>query len=164
MPCVGSSADASVAPPSIACTVHAPASVKTGQPVSLKVVLHNRGATKISVLNWGTPFEEAWLQPFVTVTRDGKPVAYEGAVVKRGDPERDEYFGLSPAEQREASIDLTLAFDLTEPGPYVVVPRIVLYDVALEPVRLPRARASHQPRTIDCNTIMVTVRPKGQTR
>lgn len=151
------SADAAAAPPPIACTVRAPSSVKSGGPAPLTVALHNRGATKVAVLNWGTPFEEAWLQPFVTVNREGTPVTYGGALVKRGDPEFDEYFGLAPNERREATLDLALAFDLGAPGRYTIVPRIVLYDVATLPASLPRARAKHQPHTLACRSVTLTV-------
>jgi len=151
------SAEASAAPPVIACSVRAPASVKIGEPVPLTVALHNRGATKLAVLNWGTPFEEAWLQPFVTVTRGGKPLVYGGALVKRGDPEFDEYLGLAPTERREATIDMAQVFDFSAPGRYTVVPRIVLHDVVALPVSLPRARAKHQSHALACKSLTVIV-------
>ena len=145
-------------PPSIACTMHAPATVKVGQPVPLTVALHNRSATNMAVLNWGTPFEEAWLQPFVSVTRDGKALQYGGALVKRGDPELDEYFGLAPGERREAALDLGEVFSLIEPGRYTVVPQIVLHDVAPGSAKVPRARANHAPVTLACKPVTITIR------
>ncbi len=151
------SADAAAAPPRITCAVQVPASVKSGEPVPMTVALHNRGASKLAVLDWGTPFEDAWLQPFVTVSREGKAVPYGGAAVKRGDPEFDEYFALSANERREATIDLALAFDFREPGRYTIEPRIVLYDVATFPVSLPRARARHQPQVLTCRTQSIVV-------
>jgi peptidyl-Lys metalloendopeptidase len=153
-----SSADASVASPTIACTVHAPATVKSGQPVPLTVALHNRGATRVAVLNWGTTFEEAWLQPFITVMRDGKALQYGGALVKRGDPELDEYFSLEPGEQREAALDLGEVYSLTEPGRYTIVPHIVLHDVAPGSAKVPRSRANHAPVTLACKPVTITIR------
>jgi hypothetical protein len=153
-----SSADASAAPPNIACAMHAPATVKAGQPVPLTVALRNRGATKVTVLNWGTPFEEAWLQPFVTVMRDGKALQYGGALVKRGDPELDEYFGLAPGERREGALNLGEVFSLIEPGRYTVEPQIVLHDVAPGSAKVPRARANHTPVTLACKPVTITIR------
>lgn len=151
------SAEWAADPPPMTCTVRVPSSVKSGGPAPLTVALHNRGATKVAVLNWGTPFEEAWLQPFVTVSREGAPVTYGGAVVKRGDPDVDEYLELAPDERREATLDLALAFDLSTPGRYTIAPRIVLYDVATLPVSLPRPRAKHQSHTLTCPTLTLRV-------
>lgn len=141
------------------CTMRAPTQVTIGQPVPVTVALHNRSATGLSVLTWGTPFEEAWFQPFVTVQRDGKPVSYGGATAKRGDPERDEYVGIAPGASRDASLDLAHVFDFSIPGRYDVVPRLVLHDVARATAPLPRPRAQHQPVSLRCPSLTVTVTP-----
>ncbi len=123
----------------------------------LTMALHNRSASRVAVLNWGTPFEEAWLQPFVDVQRDGRPLAYGGAMVKRGDPEADEYVGFAANQQRVAQLDMAEVFDFSVPGRYVIVPRIVLHDVVKRPAFPPRPRGRHEPMALRCPSAVVIV-------
>lgn len=137
-------------PAVITCSASVAPTVVLGAPAMLVVELRNGGKAAVAVLNWGTPFEEAWLQPFVDVSRDGTPLAYGGAKVKRGDPERDEYFTLAASQRRSARIDLAEVFDLRATGRYVVTPQLVLHDVAPADARLPRTRAAHAGMPLHC--------------
>jgi hypothetical protein len=83
----------------------------------------------LRVLTWATPFEGAWLQPFVSVLRAGTPLPYLGATVKRGAPEASEYLRLPAGASRRAALDLRDAFDLSAPGDYRVVAELTLHDV-----------------------------------
>jgi hypothetical protein len=127
--------------------------------VALTLRLRNPGAASVSVLTWGTPFEEAWLQPFIEVQRDGQPVPYGGASVKRGDPTADEYLRLAPGQSRTARLDLTDVFDVSVPGRYTVTPRLVLHDVAARPARVPRPRSGHQPQPLACGALSFEITP-----
>jgi hypothetical protein len=145
------------APPPIVCTVSVPSLVERGQPVLVAVTLQNRSQTATALLNWGTPFEKAWLQPFVEVERDGRPVSYGGASVKRGDPERDEYVRLASGQRRTATLELSEVFDFSVPGRYTVTPRLVLHDVVALPATLPRPRAKHIAHPLACGGAQVVV-------
>ena len=57
---------------------------------------------------------------FLKVLRDGVPVNYTAALVKRAAPTADDLIVLSPGESRTAIYELSSAFDLGEGGSYVV--------------------------------------------
>lgn len=121
----------------------------------LSVQLRNRGKADVAVLNWGTPFEEAWLQPFVEVQRDGHPLAYGGATVKRGDPDASEYVRIAANGHRSAALDLAEVFDFSEHGRYTVHTRIRLYDVVNAPAGVPRVLAQHTAVSLECGPPLV---------
>lgn len=145
--------------PELTCTVHVPDSVAVGAAVPLSLGLGNSGSTGLRVLAWGTPFEEAWLQPFVEVSRDGAPLVYGGATVKRGDPGRDEYVMVGAGAVRTATLDLALVFPIDRPGRYRVVPRITLHDLVGEGVAVPRPREAHAPLGLACAPVEFVVTP-----
>lgn len=136
------------------CTLMLPAQAVAGQAVPLRLRVANPGPAGVHLLVWGTPFEEAWFAPFVTVFRDGTELAYRGAALKRGDPERSEYLYLAPGRSRSATLDLAEAFDLRQPGRYRVEPRLVLHDVLpADAARPPRSRAQHAPQAPACAAV-----------
>lgn len=149
------------APPAIACALSVPRRGTLGQPVRLTMRLRNTGAAELHLLTWGTPFEEAWFQPFVVVTHDGRDVPYGGASVKRGEPAADEYLRVAPGQTRQAAIDLDEVFDLSAPGRYTVTPRVVLHDVIAGAGRPPRPRAQHRSQALACKAVtFVLTRPR----
>ena len=141
------------------CTLMLPAQAAAGQAVPLRLRIANPGPTGVHLLVWGTPFEAAWFAPFVSVFRDGTELAYRGAALKRGDPERSEYLYLAPGRSRSATLDLAEAFDLTQPGRYRVEPRLVLHDVLpADAARPPRSRAQHAPQATACAAVTFELR------
>ena len=58
------------------------------------------------MLRWNTPFEGAWLAPFVSVTRDGRPLDYHGPMVKRAEPKADQYLRIDAQGSVSAEVDL----------------------------------------------------------
>jgi len=145
-----------VGPAPLRCTLQVPASVATGQPVRLSFSLSNRGPRALQVLRWGTPFDEAWFAAWATVTRDGVPLVYQGAAVKRGEPVAGEYLRLAVGQARRASVELAAAFDVAAPGRYRVQPHIVLHDVTAGAV--PRVRSQHAGQPLACRAVEFTVR------
>jgi peptidyl-Lys metalloendopeptidase len=63
---------------------------RLGEPLVIEFTLENLSDHNVWVLTWYTPLEGLKGKIF-EVTCDGKPVAYEGIMVKRGDPCRDDY-------------------------------------------------------------------------
>ncbi|MEY2875142.1 MAG: hypothetical protein RLZZ373_2513 [Pseudomonadota bacterium] len=86
----------------------------------LQVEVRNTGTRGMRLLRWGTPFEGAWFAAFVTVTRDGVALPYQGAMVKRGAPRPEDHFTLTAGRTTRAVIAFEPAFDLTAPGRYRV--------------------------------------------
>jgi hypothetical protein len=143
------------APPEAAlhCQLAAPAAGRAGAPFELQFSFSNSGAGRLRLLTWNTPFEPGWFNAFVTVSRDGQPLAYRGASMKRGEPAADDYLTLGAHRTRHAQVDLAAAFDLSQPGRYRVEPRLVLHDVAPVRARLPRPREAHRSRPLACNPV-----------
>lgn len=130
------------AAPALRCSLAAPARVLAGQPVVLRFTLGNPGPAPLLVLRWNTPFEGAWLAPFVELTRDGRPVPYQGPMAKRADPGPDSYLRIEARSSASAEIELSPAFDVAVPGRYRVQPRLHLADIRVAhagPVERPRA-------------------------
>jgi hypothetical protein len=153
-------ASSTPAAPALRCTLQAPAQVVAGQPVVLRFTLTNPGPVALQMLRWNTPFEGAWLAPFVNVTRDGRPLDYHGPMVKRAEPKADQYLRIEPRASASAEVDLAEPFDLSAPGRYRVQPRLMIVDLfadsAADP---PRPRQAHQGTTLACNAVEIRIVP-----
>jgi peptidyl-Lys metalloendopeptidase len=55
-----------------------------------------------------------------TITRDGKPVGYEGMHVKRPAPKAIDYLTLRPGASKTFKIELSADYDLTQAGNYTI--------------------------------------------
>ena len=148
------SAAAATTPPRLDCKVQAPAAVGVGQPVRLRVTFSNPGPAPVVLLNWGTPFEQAWFAPYLRVWHNGTELGYRGANLKRGDPDRDEYLRIAAGRQRTALADLGLAFDVSRSGRYRVEPQITVHDLLVAGTdRLPRPRERHAAQVLPCAAV-----------
>lgn len=105
--------------PALECRLTLPATARVGAPVPLQFGLINRGKSRLHVLTWNTPLE-GWFGRFLRVTQGGREIPYQGPQVKRGAPVADDYLVLAAGRNAEATLDLTQAYDLTEPGHYQV--------------------------------------------
>jgi len=159
-PAMNAQASPAAGLPPLRCTLGVPASARVGQPLPLRLTLHNRGRQTLWLLAWGTPFEQAWLAPFVTVQRDGQPLDYRGAVVKRGEPGADEYLAIAPGQRRQATLDLAEAFDLDAPGHYHVQPQLRLHDWVAGDASPPRQLARHQGAALACAPVDFRLLPR----
>lgn len=146
------------AAPALRCSVEAPARVAAGQAVVLKFTLRNPGPSPLQVLKWNTPFEGSWLAPFVELTRDGRPVPYQGPMVRRAEPKADSYLRLEGRGSATAEIELAPAFDVSVPGRYRVQPRLHIDDLHVAhagPVERPRGE--HQGADVACPAVRFEV-------
>ena len=139
------------------CVLHAPARVVVGAQVPLRFAVTNQGRQALSLLEWNTPFE-GWFGSYVEVTRDGVVLPYRGPMLKRGEPSADEYLRFIAGQTRRVSVDLSLPFDLSQPGLYRVQPRITLHDVAGAQAPA-RTRAQHAAQALVCNAVELRVVP-----
>jgi hypothetical protein len=148
----------SLAAPALRCAVEAPARVAAGHSVVLRFTLSNPGPSPLQVLKWNTPFEGSWLAPFVELKRDGRPVPYQGAMVRRADPQADSYLRLEPHGSASAEIELAPAFEVSVPGRYRVQPKLHIVDLRVAhagPVERPRAE--HQGVDVACPAVQFQV-------
>lgn len=86
----------------------------------LRVDVHNGSDRDLRLLRWGTPFEGAWLAPLLRIERDGQPLDYHGAQVKRGPPQARDHWRLAAGGHAQATLALDPAWDVSAPGRYRV--------------------------------------------
>jgi len=111
-------AEPSVSPESeLRATLEAPASLASGEVVTVKFTLTNNTAERLYVLKWFTPLEGLAGKIF-RVERDGEAIPYGGILAKRGAPLPDEYILIDPGTPVSAEVDLATAYDFSRAGDY----------------------------------------------
>ena len=145
-------------PAPLACSVEGPARVRAGQAATFTLHLYNRGQRTVQLLTWATPFEPAWFAPWLKVQRGSRPLAYGGAMMKRGDPQAGDYLSVGAGASASASFSLAPAFDLSLPGRYTLQPQIVLHDLLVGTAEaVPRPRERFQPHGLRCGSFSFEV-------
>lgn len=142
--------------PQMRFTLDAQQSYVAGSPVSIRFTLENLTRGPLYALKWYTPLEGIKGRIF-KVTRDGVEVLYEGPMVKRANPVRDDYVRIGPGEAVSADVDLAMAYDLTKPGEYRAEFSGRVYDAAVEETTLPRTMDKHQGIDVAGNAVTFRV-------
>lgn len=88
-------------------------------PILAHFTLTNTSGGELAVLKWHTPLE-GFRSDMFQVKRDGTPVRYLGALVKRGAPAQEEILVLPKGGSVSATVDLLKAFAIFDPGEYTV--------------------------------------------
>jgi peptidyl-Lys metalloendopeptidase len=100
-------------------TIDAPATLPSGERVSLRFTLTNETDARLHVLKWYTPLEGIAGEIF-RVTRDGEAIPYRGILAYRAAPLPDDYVLLHARESVSAEVDLTASFDFSKAGEYTI--------------------------------------------
>ena len=111
------------------------------------------------VLRWYTPLEGLRGDVF-RVTRNGRRVEYEGPMMKRGDPGRDDYVEVPPRRSVSETVDLSEGWDVSRPGRYRVAFARGIADIAVSATEIPRARDRHRPAKLSCGPVRLDVTSK----
>ncbi|MFY0567278.1 protease [Archangium lansingense] len=138
------------------CVLSVPPSVRAGEPVELRFQLTNRTAQPLYVLTWRTPLEGVRGKDF-RITREGTEVLFQGPMVKRGNPQADQYVTLAPGASVDAKIDLSQAYEMKHPGRYRIEFRGDLMDVAEKQADVPRSLDQLQSRPVSCPAVETTI-------
>jgi hypothetical protein len=139
------------------CHLEAPPVQMAGGPVLVRFRLRNPGRQPLSVLDWHTPLEGLLADIFsIRTAAGGQPLRYTGPLVKRGDPEADEYVEIAPGGEASEEVDLAAAYDLSRPGRYTVSFKGPLRDVT-SPASVPRPRDDHVGLPVTCNTLEIEI-------
>lgn len=96
--------------------------VRGDADVIVRVTITNTNRNPVIVHPWQLPSSSLDGSLF-EVTRDGKPVAYTGPLVKRGAPGPREVLRLDAGASLTYDVELTSAYDLSENGRYDIVYR-----------------------------------------
>jgi peptidyl-Lys metalloendopeptidase len=86
---------------------------------AVEVSVTNTSRHAVRVPTWELPSDFVEAKLFL-VTRDGKPVQYEGPMIKRPLPSAADFTVLRPGETRRVVVDLSGAYDLSQTGDYTV--------------------------------------------
>lgn len=86
---------------------------------SVEVSITNTSNKAVRLPKWQLPSDQFNSKLF-NISYNGKPVAYEGAMVKRGLPQAEDFAILQPGETYRRVIDLSSGYDLSQTGQYVV--------------------------------------------
>jgi hypothetical protein len=124
-----------------------------GRPVPIHFILENLSNRALYVLTWNTPLEGLKGKIF-RVKRDGADILYEGRMVKRGEPERQDYMRNGPRESISATIDLSQGYNVRVAGEYQVEFVGRIQDIAEEGEALPRPRERHRSVEISGNVVV----------
>ena len=101
---------------------------RASQDVLVTVTLSNRTKQPARILKWLTPADGVDASLF-TVTRDGQPVAYTGAQVKRPAATDSDYLVLEPGASISNVVDLGDVYDFTGTGRYEISYNVSAYDL-----------------------------------
>ncbi|PTL80874.1 protease [Vitiosangium sp. GDMCC 1.1324] len=138
------------------CALSVPATVRSGEPVEVRFQLTNRTAQPLYVLTWRTPLEGLRGNDF-QITRDGTDIAYQGPMVKRGNPSAQSYVTIAPGASVDGKVDLALAYDLKQPGRYRIAFRGQLMDVADKQAEVPRTLDLLKSTPVQCPVVETTI-------
>lgn len=131
-----------------------------GSPTSIRFSLTNRTAAPLWVLRWNTPLE-GWKGTVLTVTANGTEIPYQGPMLKRGDPGREDYVEIAAGESASATVDLSQVYEVGQPGRYEVKVTGSLHDVAKDGAAVPRPRDQHEAMEFRCEGITLDVKAAG---
>ena len=101
---------------------------RASQDVLVTVTLSNRTKQPAQILKWLTPADGVDASLF-TVTRNGQPVAYTGAQVKRPAATDSDYLLLEPGASVSNVVDLGDVYDFTGTGRYEISYNVSSYDL-----------------------------------
>lgn len=119
----------------------------SAKQVIVTFTLENASPADVWVLKWYTPLEGIKGKIF-TVTCNGVAIPYEGRMVKRAAPVRDDYILIKSGKSVSRANDLATAFTFPESGTCTVTFKGVLHDVATSDKEVPRDPEHHQAMTI----------------
>lgn len=88
-----------------------------GKEVKMRFTFHNRSEYSIWVLRWFTPLEGVAGEIF-DIKRDGEAVSYHGILVRRGDPQTDDYILIDAGKSVSTEVDLAESYDFSKVGEF----------------------------------------------
>lgn len=137
--------------------------VEPRAPTGIRFVLTNPSREPVWVLRWNTPFE-GWAGSIFTVTApDGTEIDYTGPMMKRGNPNGEEYVEIPAGSSIDATVNLADVYDLSQPGRYRVQVTGEIFDLTTDQASVPRPLAQHQGVELECGEVTLEVAPSPQS-
>ena len=140
------------------------ANLSGNDDVSINVAISNAGTTPVFVPKWYVPSRAATSGVF-TVTRNGEPVPYLGALVKRKAFGAADFVRIAAGGRLEFKVELSALYDLSATGVYniqydvksVQTLRARALDSATTDRQAAAAQAEPQSQDLVSNTIALTI-------
>lgn len=135
---------------------------KIGEPIKIMFTFENKSDQILYLLKWYTPFE-GFNGDLFRITLNGQVVRYEGRMVKRGEPDIDDYISIGPGKSVDTTVDLSMAYSLDKPGLYQVnfirnISDLIFAEKDKNAKNLfPRTVEKHQPMEISGNSIILVI-------
>ena len=139
------------------CRLEPVTPLTAGGNVAVRFRLTNRTNAPLWILRWNTPFE-GWRGTLFTLSHDGAEIPYQGPMVKRGDPSREEYVEIPAGESVSATVDLSEVYEIKKPGLYEATVTGGLQDVMKDAASVPRTRDQQQGMELRCAGITLDVK------
>jgi len=87
---------------------------------SVVITLTNKSHEPIKVLKWNTPLEQRLSANIFSVEREKKNIAYQGRLVKRGQPQDEDYALFEAGESRTVIVELPTYYKMLKKGEYQI--------------------------------------------
>jgi hypothetical protein len=133
----------------------------SGKPVTVDFTLENATPADLWVLKWYTPFEGIKGKIF-SVCCDGIEMEYQGRMVKRAEPRKEDYLFLKSGESETVTVDLTEVYPIRACKKCRVTFRGSIYDTAESETEVPRLSEKHRPIPIKGNSLIFPVLPESK--
>jgi peptidyl-Lys metalloendopeptidase len=105
--------------------------------------LANNSPSDLWVLSWYTPLEGIKGKIF-TLTCDGVDLPYQGRMVKRAMPEKNDYILIRSGQTVSATVDLATVFHIPDSGTCTLSFKGTLHDLATSEQDVPRDPERHE--------------------
>jgi hypothetical protein len=113
------------------------------RPIVISFTLENSSDENLWILNWYTPLEGLKGKIF-NVTCDGKEIPYEGIMMKRGQPTKEDYVQIAPGRSISASVDLLEGYTIPIANQCKVDFKGRIYDVSTAGESIPKKVEDHR--------------------
>jgi hypothetical protein len=125
-------------------------------PVTINFVLQNLSDEELWVLTWYTPLEGIKGNIFRVIC-DGMEILYEGIMVKRGKPRKNDYLYIEPGGSASRDVDLSNAYKLPVTQECDVQFEGKIYDFSTSGDAIPKMAGGHQTVNITGNSVKFSV-------
>ena len=129
---------------SLKYSFQAQSSYVLGKPIIIGFTLESEAETDLWILKWYTPLEGI-KGKILQVTCDGEEIPYEGIMMKRGKPRKENYVLLHPQESTHAEFDLSQHFSLQECKECRLNFKGRIHDVVFDQQQVPPASDEQNP-------------------
>lgn len=149
-------------PVQLECDIHAAGSFELGHPVRVTGTLRNTGPNAVWVLRWNT-FLDGMRGDFLTLTRSGQVLRYEGIRILRRDARQQSYVRIPAGGSVSGEVDASRAYPIDRAGDMTATFHLNIQDAFEEgQAQAPRHPASRQHVEVRSAETILRIVPGGR--